>query len=116
MITRYVCPIPECGWIHWVPQPKNPADDNADTLAEISATVARIRSYMDAGKVVTAHFETHPALQWSVELHRANRLVELLKAQLATATGVIAEDTAAPNPEETTIGLEAMAETIQEAR
>lgn len=115
MITRYVCPIPECGWIHWVPQLKNSVNNNADTLAEISATVARIRDYMDAGKVVTAHFETHTALQWSVELHRANRLVELPKAQLAAVTSMTVEHVADPIPEEITIGLEAMVETIQEA-
>lgn len=115
MITRYVCPVPECGWIHWVPQSKNAADSEVDALAEISATVARIRGYMDVEKVVTAHLETHPVLQWSIELRHANRRIELLETQLTTVAGMGAESAVGAGPEKTTTGLEAMAETVQEA-
>lgn len=130
MITRYECPVAECGWHHDRPDPEMTA---ADWLGTIEASVSAVfeREYMDADKIVGAHFATHTPLQWLETLNRERQRGDLLQAQLTSAMGAMeavagfdrtmdhlhAPDEEIATAKQTTkTGMETLVNTIQEAR
>lgn len=130
MITRYECPVAECGWHHDRPDPEMTW---ADWLGTIQASVSAVleREYMDADKIVGAHFATHTPLQWLETLGRERRRGDLLEAKLASAMGVmeavagfdrimahrhVSDSELEAARESAKTGMETLAKTIQEAR
>lgn len=86
MITRYECPITECGWHHDRPDPEMTAADWRGTISA-SIEALMIREYMDADKIVGAHLATHTTLQWATEINAWRTRAEQAERELATIVG-----------------------------
>jgi hypothetical protein len=88
VITRYECPVTECGWHHDRPDTEMTAADWRGTI-EASVSAVLEREYMDADRIVGAHLATHTPLQWLETVARERQRGDLLEAKLASAMGAM---------------------------
>jgi len=88
VITRYECPVTECGWHHDRPDTEMTAADWRGTI-EASVSAVLEREYMDADKIVGAHLATHTPLEWLETVARERKRGDLLEAKLASAMGAM---------------------------
>lgn len=57
-VTRYPCPLPDCGWYHDEPLPDVPEGASEQDLHDLAALSS------DADKVLGEHFAGHSLMQW----------------------------------------------------